>query len=243
MCHMKAPHSCIHACGVAFLVHQDVPYCQIDTKCDDFLKALVIAVKTENKICLANVYIPPSTSCAPDYKPDPSALLDMADVIVCGDFNAHSKPRRRNKRHSPIRAIRERRFSYHQWQPVHKSAFASAPSYPDITLAHRNLAMSTRWNPWTALSSDHRPIIIDIEMEVQQVYSDKKTYVNFQKADWTGFKELIEHRIHHLPISAVETYTRWREPSGSWLKNQQRSTFPAGESLVSLPVSRQRRPS
>ena len=76
--------------GVAFLVHKDVRYRRIDTKYDDFLEALVIAVTMVNEIRLANVCIPSSTSCAPNYKPDLSPLLDMEYVMVCGCFNAHT---------------------------------------------------------------------------------------------------------------------------------------------------------
>ena len=76
-------------------------------------------------------------------------------------------------------------------------------SSPDVTMAHANLAMSTSWHVATALSSDHNPIVVNICTETMSVASDKRTFVNFNKADWMSYRDFIEDRIKFLPAENV----------------------------------------
>ena len=61
-------------------------------------------------------------------------------------------------------------------------------SSPDNTIAGPSLVMNMTWQTERALGSDHLPIIVTLVQEITMVAADKKTYINFKKADWAGFK-------------------------------------------------------
>lgn len=80
--------------GLAFIVSQDVQYysCNLTSppSSDDFIEQMGIKVTMGNDtIMLVNVYIPPISSCSPNYSASIRHLLDLKDCIIMGDINAH----------------------------------------------------------------------------------------------------------------------------------------------------------
>ena len=47
------------------------------------------------------------------------------------------------------------------------------------------------------------PIVVNICTETLSVASDKRTFVNFNKADWMSYRDFIEDRIKFLPAENV----------------------------------------
>lgn len=50
----------------------------------------------------------------------------------------------------------------------------------------------------TSLNSDHLPIVIAMSQCSERILSEKKTYVNFKKADWEGFREFCDERFSDI---------------------------------------------
>src|SRR5437867_8046154 len=64
---------------------------------------------------------------------------------------------------------------------------------PDITSISSNLANQTTWRTNTSLSSDHLPIIININTRSNfRLKPSNKTFTNYKKANWNKFTEEIE---------------------------------------------------
>ena len=72
------------------------------------------------------------------------------------------------------------------------------PSSPDLSLASMALLPYSSWETITALGSDHLPIVISCETNIQAQYSERKTFVNFKKADWSTFFNLTEENFAKL---------------------------------------------
>jgi hypothetical protein len=79
------------------LIKHSVAFTPIDVsaifKGDGVIKLLgVTAMINGSPIFIFNVYIPPSSSCPAQYKPDLTPLLSYSDsdMIILGDVNAHS---------------------------------------------------------------------------------------------------------------------------------------------------------
>jgi exonuclease III len=82
--------------GIAILVHHSISCIPIDLsdvcRGDDVIELQGIMVTVNGSpINIFNLYIPPSSSCPPAYKPSLITLFDFSDsdTIVMGDFNAH----------------------------------------------------------------------------------------------------------------------------------------------------------
>ena len=75
------------------------------------------------------------------------------------------------------------------------------PSSPDVSLASASLITSSEWQTYTTMSSDHLPILIGLQTTATSSPARHRTYINFKKADWTGYKQGIERKLssRHLP--------------------------------------------
>ena len=76
--------------GVAIFVHKDIVYEEVAIDPEDgHTEVVAIKIKLANGILVANVYIPPSSSCSNGFQPNLEPLL-RPDSIICGDLNCHS---------------------------------------------------------------------------------------------------------------------------------------------------------
>ncbi|XP_049318271.1 uncharacterized protein LOC125780322, partial [Bactrocera dorsalis] len=73
-------------------------------------------------------------------------------------------------------------------------------SSPDITIASGGLINSITWRPMLTLASHHLPIIISIEKPPDFVSVYNRTFINFKKVNWVGFREFTESIFNALPI-------------------------------------------
>ena len=182
--------------GIAFFVHESL---QVETipspPTNQIIESLLIKV---GNIKLANIYIPPASSCPAGFLPTISNLLPDGDAIITGDFNAHDA-----LWNSPIMDTRGNAIA----EEIGTSTFGvlndesptrlpmsdnGQPTSPDITLASLPLLPYCTWSTKTSLGSDHLPIIISCSTKISLQPSEERTFVNFRKADWTRFTELTE---------------------------------------------------
>ena len=70
--------------------------------------------------------------------------------------------------------------------------FNNSSTAPDISFASANLIPCTTWKAEHKMKSDHLPIIISLSSDIKKTRAKKQTYVNFDKANWEGFKDYTE---------------------------------------------------
>ena len=68
-------------------------------------------------------------------------------------------------------------------------------SSPDISMANSSIALNIEWLAHQALGSDHTPITLSIECDIEFTEASQRTFINFRKADWDGFKNSIEDTL------------------------------------------------
>lgn len=131
--------------------------------------------------------------------------MELEDTIVLGDFNAHHElwdpfiprdPRGEDLVDqidiSNYGILNERNY------PTRKTA--ACQSSPDLTLASANYLPVITWNTDTTLGSDHLPIILTLNRTINKIRSEKKTYINFVKANWTEFERYTEQSFSETQI-------------------------------------------
>jgi hypothetical protein len=186
--------------GLAFLIHKDVRYESLPDLPPD-LHLETFGIKVAN-ISIINVYLPPVSSCSQGYVPDFSNILNYNDALLLGDFNAHD-----TLWHSSINDARGSALA----EEIGDSAFGilncdkptrlpntGQPTSPDISLASLSLLPVIEWDTFTKFSSDHLPIQVSIQADFQQYPSEKRTFVNFAKANWEDFTKLTEEEFSKI---------------------------------------------
>ena len=145
---------------------------------------------------LANVYIPPVGSCARHYVPDLEYLSTLDSTFVLGDFNAHDPVWYQDQLSDP-RAV-------HITEQLGDLVILNDPSKatrsrpgvrhtsPDISFCSASLATETAWRAYTELQSDHKSIVVQLNLRRPIVRRPHRTFRNYKQADWDAFTTEVE---------------------------------------------------
>ena len=196
--------------GLALLVHETIHFQTepnppgLDN--DPHMEVQTVKIPgKENNLTIRNVYIPPVGSCQNAYNPNLGDLLgDMTETsIILGDFNAHHRSWYSNgnedARGSKIIEVIEGKNIGILNEDLPTRIANGSETAPDIGLATSDILSNIQWCTETKLSSDHLPITLTITAEFQRHKSANRTYINFAKADWTGFKDYTENAFATAP--------------------------------------------
>ena len=187
--------------GIAIFVHKSILFAQAPNLPDDG-HTEINGVEVGN-IKIRNVYIPPVTSCAQGFVPNLQPLLAEPDSIILGDFNAHNPlwySSIQDSRGDNIAGdIGDSNFGVLNEDTPTRLPSNGQPTSPDLSLASSSLLPHVEWETKTALGSDHLPIIITVNTNIQPSKSDFRKYVNFKKANWDKFQDITENRFNRLP--------------------------------------------
>ena len=74
-------------------------------------------------------------------------------------------------------------------------------SSPDFTLSSNSLLSSTELCTKTSLGSDHLPIIVSLQQHITKIESERRTFINFSKANCADFSKYIEDKLASCPSS------------------------------------------
>ena len=189
--------------GLAFLVHESIDFHQEPTppvlENDPFLESMTVTIPClDGNLQVRNIYIPPQSSCQPQYSPPLAHIFDNLNntSLILGDFNAHhelwySEGYQDIRGRELVDAISDKPFGILN-EDLPTRIFNGANTAPDITLVSNQLLASTSWRTEIALSSDHLPIIITLTAEMKKKKTQDKMYINFSKANWDKFTEVTE---------------------------------------------------
>ena len=189
--------------GLAFLVHNDINFYSNPTPAnlinDPHIETQTITIPGKDfNLQIRNTYIPPTASCSALYSPNIDALFeDLNETsILIGDVNAHhsswfSEDEDDARGRALVDAIDALDFGILN-EDTPTRVTAQSCTAPDLTIVSSKLLPVTNWKTEIKSSSDHLPITISIIAEINKQKSQHNTYINFAKADWTGFTEYTE---------------------------------------------------
>lgn len=164
-----------------------------------------VTLPTGKSLTVANCYVPPSSSMADPAVSMANILNLPGDVIVMGDWNAHSRLWDDNSAED-VRGrdladevdMSEMIILNDPRSPTRLPVNGAALS-PDVSLASPAVAPFANWVTEVALSSDHLPILISLRLAAPLVLHKRRMYVNFRKADWRRFREEVDKVVMKLP--------------------------------------------
>ena len=169
--------------GLAFIVHKDIPYTIKKTnrrlEADEFIEELTITLDNrKRRIDVRNIYIPPVSSCNPNYRPALHTILEGLgdDFIIMGDFNAHHPEWDaligEDSRGTALFEAVQDAGANEDGMPTR--SFRGIKSSPDITLTSQSICSIVEWRTKQALGSDHIPILITLRTEIENIPSKKR---------------------------------------------------------------------
>ena len=156
------------------LVHHTIPYTELPTDDlfphDSTIEHLAITVTINNiPIHLYNIYIPPSSSCPPNYSPSLHRLFQAQDdSLILGDFNAHHPAwysRTSDTRAAARGDLIDDLVTDNGLIFLNSDSHTRLPSHgisssPDLTIATPHIGIDSEWSTLITLNSDHLPVFI-----------------------------------------------------------------------------------
>ena len=196
--------------GVAFLVRLNIAFSPIDLSnlrdLNNNVELQAIKIHQSNSVfSIFNVYTPPASSInnvAVDFSP----LLDFAsdDFLLVGDFNAHHGLWYSSSVDACGRALADSIDSsavvcLNEGSHTRRRTANSDSSSPDVSLASASFAPSLLWSTVDTLNSDHLPVLIRVASISSPLNQPRRTFINFRRADWSGFTRELESLVEALP--------------------------------------------
>ena len=146
------------------------------------------------------------SSCSPGYTPAVKSLTDniQAPFLILGDINAHhqqiyTKDQDDQRGRNIIDLLNKEDLGILNEDDAPTRVTKDCSSATDISIASVNIMPLCNWSTTTTSKSDHLPINISLSSQVKFVNAQQKTFLNFNKADWTGFTTYIETNISSPP--------------------------------------------
>ena len=146
---------------------------------------------------LANVYLPPTSSCPPSYIPEVAGLASSTRSLVLGGFNAHDSAwlssQSTDARATTLLDQLEDMVVLNGDVPTRiPFTTGSRSTSPDVAFASPDISLRCDWRVINELSSDHMPVIISLELSTPIQAKPKHTFLNYRKADWASFASQVE---------------------------------------------------
>ena len=199
--------------GLAILIHNSVSFTPLDVNIDPSIDEVteahgINAIVNNAPISVVNIYCPPASACPRGFRPDTASILDgdFGDCLVLGDWNAHHEAWHSNQSddrgdHLAAEVENSDFCVLNEDTPTRLPQGSNnnqRPSSPDISLISAHLALSVNWSTETTLTADHLPIAISFNDDAPCPRTTK-TFVNFSRADWDGFRSELETLAQDLP--------------------------------------------
>ena len=191
---------------------------------DQTTEAQTIEIPTtnNNRIRITNVYIPPCRTTEDESAADQEDRIVVEEWphekydIILGDTNAHSPlwddsigdgaSDKRGKKIEEWLATTGM-ATINSGDPTHTCKLPGSITHtaPDTSFAHPSMLDKLQWTVINDMSSDHLPMIITYDAEVQKVNNTPTYKWRLEQADWRNFTKEIEEKLPKLyPGSSLD---------------------------------------
>ena len=181
--------------GLLFLIHQSIPFTAVVVEPSPAAPMEHQSVRIpfgKESLTVHNIYIPPSSSCPSSFNPTLAQFLKSSCSLTLGDFNAHDtlwcSPIHDQRGESLADEISMSSSGVLNTDTQTRLPSSGQPTSPDVSIASEDLLTSANWKTSTTLSSDHLPITVSLNLAPDLLPAPKRTFVNFNRADWTNFQ-------------------------------------------------------
>ena len=225
--------------GLAILIRLNIPFINADTSAilanDDFTELQAITLFPDTSpLTIVNAYIPPASSTNNQVVDFASLLaFPSSNFLIVGDLNAHhgqwfsgvAADARGNALADSI--VNSSAVCLNEDTHTRRSpSISQSNSSPDISLVSAHLAPSASWSTVDSLNSDHLPVLVRFADCETPPPRSRKSFINFRRANWNGFREELENLVAALPTpsscmqgekclrEAVLTASKHNIPSG-----------------------------
>ena len=211
--------------GLAILVHHDVEFAPFDVSNlnDGVIEIQAVKLYLRNHpLCFYNIYVPPASSCPPNYSPNFEDIFDSADgdAIFVGDFNAHHSAWHSTsddvRGEALVDAVDGSDYAFINLDAPTRLPSAGTSSSPDVSIASAHFAQHLQWSvpvsdnvnfSSSPLNSDHLPILISLSdpnhlPPPPPSVRSRKSFTNFRRANWTNFTSDLEGFLPATPPSS-----------------------------------------
>ena len=201
------------------------------------VQSIRVSTGTTKHINLINIYIPPNT---PGYTPNIEQITQMPHTLIGGDFNAwHTSWYIKHIENTRGESIAKQLNNMHilndiqQHTRIPYQANFNITS-PDITFCSPTLAQDTYWRTDKKLQSDHLPIIITTRTR-HKPETQRRTYVNYNKANWTQFSKETEEHFEHWNKSNITNIDTAIKQFNTIINNADKHSIPRGNRKIANP--------
>ena len=148
------------------------------------------------RLHIHNINIPPRSS-AGDYASIAHLLCNNEMLLIVGDINAHNSRLDTNTNEDERGEQLADESDAADYTILNENEVTRLPTNgrstsPDISLASNEIALLSDWSVSTSLASDHFPFLITINSEISTIDGPRRTYINFNKADWARYAEACD---------------------------------------------------
>lgn len=226
-------------------MYHSIPFSRasLPTSSDPLLEQLGINLTLgDRQLLIVSDYIPPTSSCPAEYSPSIRHLLDLeGDVLFLGDFNAHDElwnSSRSDPRGNMLAEdIDDSFFGVLNDDSPTRWIAADRPSSPDISLASSSVLPLCSWSALRALSSDHLPIVINVEIPTETApVMNRSTIFNYDKADWELYTEETKQAFLALNLNVFEDPVKGEKTLRQILLRAGSHCIPAGRRKLCSPA-------
>ena len=199
--------------GLITLIHHSISYTKIASPINDGItEVIVIEVAiAESTMKIANVYVPPASSCPSNHCASLLSLFAI-DAVILGDINGHDKEWSMGA--GNVRgALLAGEVESNNFVVLNNPDVATRPSSnssPDVYFVPVPLALSFDCSISTSLNLDHLPLSLCLSDST--TLRGRKTFINLRKAKWDDFRRETEELFSNLPppSSSAKGEKEWR---------------------------------
>ena len=167
--------------GLVTLIHHSVKFINVASPINDGTTELVIIKtrKNDSDLKVVNIYIPPQTSCLPNFHASLLPLLDN-DTLIVGDINGHCDTWSTGNSDARGDAISDEldNNNFFILNDPDAQTRPSSNSSPDISAASSSIALNFEWYVHCTLNSDHLPISLCLDDDVP-ASRPRRSFTNF----------------------------------------------------------------
>ena len=223
--------------GILILVKNDLPAIELDVEPGDQAEIQCIKIKGKKEITLFNCYCPPGKQLNLD-----KMAIPPERCIVLGDFNSHSPSwvypdldLRGEEIENWQIENRLLLLNHPDDQPTFYSRRWRSTTTPDLGFSTDDIEKSTSRTVLDQLAgSDHRPILIRMQLNMKRLSKYVPPRWNFKRANWAKFSLLLEGltaKIHPRSNQIDRTMKQFQEA----IKNAAKQSIPRGSRKTYTP--------